>query len=195
MFTALWRRLWNGDRVRSQGKCLRGNRHSSYQPSLESLEGREVPAVPGGGLIAPAVPYVFSAPAVPYVFSLPHQAACQLPGRTSPFYVTVAQNSPETVIDLGWVFAAVPGLQHEDGLQFSVLGNTNPALVRTELSDAALILTYMRGQSGTSTIVVCATDADGVSVQQRILVTVRPLSAVGIGPTPATAHLSTPLGT
>jgi hypothetical protein len=106
--------------------------------------------------------------------------------------LTVAQNAPATVIDLDSVFAAVPGIQHEDGLQYSVLGNTNPALVGTELSDAALILTCIRGRTGTSTIVVCATDADGVSVQQRILVTVRPLSAVGIGPTPAPSHLSTP---
>jgi hypothetical protein len=186
MFTALWCRLWNSNRVRSQGKCLRGNRQLSYRPSLEALEGREVPALLGGGLIAPAVPAVFSPP---------HQTACRLPVRPSPIHVTVAENSPETVIDLDSAFAAVRGIQHGDGLQFSVLGNTNSALVRTELSDAALILTYMRGRSGTSTITVCATDADGVSVQQRIVVTVRPLSAAGVGHMPAPSHLSTPIGT
>jgi hypothetical protein len=186
MFTALWRRMWNGNCVRSQGKRLRGNRHLSYRPSLETLQGRELPALLGGGLIAPAVPAVFSPP---------HPTACQPPVRTSPIQVTVTQNSPETVIDLDSVFAAIRGIQHEDGLQFSVLGNSNSALVRTELSDAALILNYMRGRSGTSTIVVCATDADGVSVQERILVTVRPLSAVGVGPVHAPSHLTTPIGT
>jgi hypothetical protein len=105
--------------------------------------------------------------------------------------VTVAENSPATVIDLDTVFAAVPGIQHADGLRYSVLSNSNSALVRTELSDADLILTYMRGRFGTATIGVCATDADGVSVQQRLLVTVRPLISVGVGATPASAHLST----
>jgi hypothetical protein len=178
--------LWNGNRVRPRGKVTRGNRHLPYRPSLETLQGRELPALLGGGLLAPAVSAIFS-PVQPTAF--------RPPVRTPPVQVTVAQNSLETVIDLDTVFAAVPGIQHADGLQFSVLGNTNAALVRTELSDAALILTYARGQSGTSTIIVCATDADGVSVQQRIVVTVRPPSAVGIWPVHAPSHVSTPIGT
>ena len=183
MLTALWRGLWKADRAPSTRGCFRGSRPLSFRPSLESLEGREVPALLGGG---------YGAAAVSGLFSLPHPPACQPPGSSSLLHVTVAENAPATVMDLGSVFSTVPGLQHEDGLQFSVLGNTNAALVRTELSDAALILTYLRGRSGTSTLTVCATDADGVSVQQRILVTVRPLHAIHVGPTPVPIHVSTP---
>jgi hypothetical protein len=133
---------------------------------LEVLEGRALPAPLWGA--ATALP-VLNAPAVS------NATPGQLNGRTTPIDVTVTQNTRETVIDLGPVFAAIPGFQHQDGVQLSVLGNTNPTLVQTELSDSALILTYRSGQCGTATIVVCATDADGVSVQQSFLVTVRPL--------------------
>jgi hypothetical protein len=91
--------------------------------------------------------------------------------------VTVDERSSPTVINLGAVFGAVSGLQHRDGLKLSILGNTNPGLVKPALSEAALTLTYTRGKYGTATITVCATDADGVSAKQTILVTVRPLIA------------------
>jgi hypothetical protein len=99
---------------------------------------------------------------------------------------------------MGPVFAAIPGFQHQDGVHLCVLGNTNAGLVRTELSDSALILTFRSGQSGTATIVVCATDADGVSVQQSFLVTVlprRPAGALGAASMPVTPALPRALGT
>jgi hypothetical protein len=170
MITALWRRLWSRSRFRPQMKCRRRDVQCSYRPWLEPLEGRELPALFVGGLIAPTVP---AAP------SMSLQPASPPPGRITPICVTVAQNTPETVIDMCPMFATIPGFQHADGLQLSVLGNTNTALVRSDLSDSALILTYRSGRTGTATIVVCATDADGVSVQQTILVTVRPLSTAG----------------
>jgi hypothetical protein len=71
MLLPLWHRLWNGNRVVPRRKCLRGKRQVSYRPSLEPLEARELPALPGSGLIAPAVP----APA-----SMSYQNASQLPG-------------------------------------------------------------------------------------------------------------------
>jgi hypothetical protein len=89
--------------------------------------------------------------------------------------VTVVENSPASVINLNAVFAAVSGLQHKDGLQMSLMGNTNPGLVRADLSKAELTLQYARGQSGSATIVVAATDADGVCAKENILVTVLPL--------------------
>ncbi len=188
MLVALCRRLWNGNRVLPRGTCHRRNRHLSYRPWLEPLEARELPALPAGGLIAPALPDLVGTP---------YQTAGPLPGGAAPIHVTVTQNAPATVIDLGPVFAAIRGLQHEDGLRLAVLANTNSALIRTELSDSALTLTYRRDQCGTATVVVCATDADGVSVQQSLLITVRPLNPVGAvvaGPLPASPHLSTPLG-
>ena len=186
MLTSLWRRLWNGSRLPTARKPLRQNPRPSYRPRLEPLEGRELAAWLGGGLFAPVVPH---APSMSYTAPLPE--------RTGPICVTVPQNTPQTVIDLGPVFASIPGIQHQDGLQLSVLGNTNSALVRTELSDSALILTYRSGQSGTAALVVCATDADGVSVRQTIQVTVRPPSspgAINAGPSPAIPPPSTSPG-
>jgi hypothetical protein len=179
MFVALLNRLWNRNRVVSRSS-LRADRRLSYRPWLEPLEHRELPAFAGAGLMAPPMPHS--------IITL-YPIGSPAPAATTPINVTVAQDSPPTVIDLGPIFAAVRGLQHEDGLRLSVLGNTNSALVRTDLSDSALTLTYMRGQHGTASITVCATDADGVSVRQTILVTVLPLrpGAVAIGRTPGPA--------
>jgi hypothetical protein len=96
-------------------------------------------------------------------------------GYAGQLKVTVFENSPATVINLNTVFAGVSVLQHKDGLEMSLMGNTNPGLVRTDLSKAELTLTYTRGKSGTATIIVAATDADGVCVKESILVTVCPL--------------------
>src|SRR5262249_60171172 len=92
-----------------------------------------------------------------------------------PIEVTVAENSPETVIHLGDVFGAMNGIQHAGGLQLSLLGNTKPGLVTTDLSDMDLTLTYTPGHYGTATITVGATDANDVLVQVTILVTVCPM--------------------
>src|SRR5262245_8243907 len=129
MFTSLWRWLWDRGPVPG-GNSRRGGRRLSYRPGLEPLEGRELPALLGGGLIALRP--------VPDALSVPAQAGSQPPARPTPIRVTVAQNAPETVLDLGPVFAAMRGIQHEAGLQFSILGNSNSGLVRTDLSGAAL---------------------------------------------------------
>jgi hypothetical protein len=173
MLRTLWNKLWNRDRALPGAKRRRTDRHLSYRPWLEPLEARELPALPGGGLIASTV--------LRPVSTL-YQTGIQQPGGTTPIQVTVAENSPATVIDMGPVFAAIRGLQHQDGLRLSILGNTNSALVTAELSDSALTLTYVRDHYGSATVVVCATDADGVSVQQTLLVTVCPLTpAVVVG--------------
>jgi hypothetical protein len=125
----------------------------------------------GGVALAPAL-----APAA--LSGLPHPGSKPVV-VTRPIRVTVAENSSETVIDLGAAFAAVSGLQHGDGLKLSVLRNTNPGLVSTDLSEAALTLTYARGKYGRATITVCATDADGVSAKRTIVVTVLPRGRVG----------------
>jgi hypothetical protein len=107
------------------------------------------------------------------------QPGSKPPAGAVPIRVTVVQNSSATVIDLGAAFAAMSGLQHADGLKLAILGNTNSGLVKTDLSEAALTLTYAPGKCGAATITVAATDADGVSVKQTIQVTVRPLGPVG----------------
>jgi hypothetical protein len=92
--------------------------------------------------------------------------------------VTVRENSPATVIDLEGVLDGTNGIQHDDGLQMALLGNTNAGLVRTGLSNGELTLTYTPSRWGTATVMVGATDADGVSVQENILVTVLPTTSV-----------------
>jgi hypothetical protein len=145
------------------------------RPRLEALEDRTLPATWLGGLAA-----------------APGSAAPQLVGSaayasTGPVQVTVTQNTAETVIDLGTVFRATSGLRHGSGLKLSVLGNTNAGLVRTDLSESALTLSYARGRCGTATITVGATDADGVSARRTLVVTVRPPLATTPFPTAGTA--------
>jgi hypothetical protein len=95
--------------------------------------------------------------------------------------VTVDAGASPTVIDLGAVFAKTTGLRHKDGLQLAMLGNTNSGLVKTALSEAALTLTFAPGKCGKATITVSATDADGVSVKETLLVTVLPRLPAGTG--------------
>jgi hypothetical protein len=169
MLFFLWRRLWNGSPVPPREKGPRAGRHLSFLPHLEPLEDRMMPALGGGVFaIAPAL----SAASPP--------TASTRSGFATPICMTVAENSPTTVIDLGAAYASVSGLQQSDGLKFSILGNTNPELVKTNLSEAALALTFAPGKSGTATITLCATDADGVSVKRTLLVTVLPLSRAGV---------------
>ena len=97
------------------------------------------------------------------------------PPGGSPIMVTVAENSSPTVIDLSPAFGTMSGIRPATGLKLSILGNTNSGLVKPTLSEASLSLTYVRGKSGTATVTVCATDRDGVSVKQALLVTVSPL--------------------
>jgi hypothetical protein len=174
MFLSMWRWLWNYNPISSSGKCRQAGERRFRRPRLEPLEDRALPALLGGGVIAVAL--------------APTSAVSAAPQATTPIRVTVNENSSATVINLGATFRAVSGLQHGDGLKLSILGNSNSALVKPGLSEAALTLTYVRGKCGTATITVCATDADGVSVKQTLLVTVRPLVAAApapVSPAPA----------
>jgi hypothetical protein len=204
MFFSLWRKLRNPNPGPSGGKRFRGGRPAPYRPRLEPLEDRVLPAL-GAGMVPPlaaggAAPAAAAAP-TPRPAGAPAQGAGsglqpighQPPGGTHQMSVTVVQNSPESVIELGAVFAAMPGIQHEDGLQLSVLGNTNSGLVQADLSEAELTLNYAPWKCGQATITVGATDADGVSVQENILVTVlppKPAGAGGVSPTLDGAEVS-----
>jgi hypothetical protein len=184
MFSSIWRRLWNQGPVPAECKARHSARHLSFRPRLEPLEDRLAPAAMRSGLFA--IEMLSGS-----VHALP-QSVSKRTG-TAPISVVVASNSSETVINLGPVFAAVNGLEHGDGLTLSILGNTNSQLVHADLSEASLTLTYTRGRSGKATITVCATDADGVSVQKTILVTVRSTSpVVAISGSPPSTSLPVP---
>jgi hypothetical protein len=144
----------------------------------------------GSGVLAVAL--------APGAVASPPPAAGNLPGSATPICLTVAQNSPPSVIDLRAAYAAVSGLQQRDGLKLSILGNSNSGLVSTALSDAALTLTYARGKCGTATITLCATDADGVSVKRALVITVRPPSpaaVVSVSTLPTGQLVALPSGT
>src|SRR5262245_9710814 len=185
MLLSLWRRLWNSQPNLSRRTLPWENRNHFYRPGFDVLEDRLVPApsslgVPQlatTGLIlgvsaTPALGQLATATLVPVSGLQPIPG--NLPGATIPIRVRVTENAPETVIDLSAAFGAMTGIQHRDGLRLRLLGNTNAGLIRTELSEAVLTLTYTRGRCGTASITVAATDADGVSVQRTIQVTVSP---------------------
>jgi hypothetical protein len=174
MFVSLWRRLRNTLGLSRRRRSLRA-RTISFRPQLDTLEDRLLPAPGLGGLTSGALASTFQVltAAGPVAATGPQQTGGKPLGAT-PMRVKVAENAPATVIPLGAVFAAMKGIHAKDGLQLSILGNTSPSLVKTDLSGADLTLTYARGKCGTATITVSATDVDGMSVRQTILVTVSP---------------------
>jgi hypothetical protein len=128
------------------------------------------------GSLAPAAFATFqvaAAPAPALVTGL-QQTGGNPPAPSNQMRVTVDENAAASVLELGVVFAARKDIHASDGLQLSILGNTNPGLVKTDLSGADLTLTYVRGKNGAATITVGATDIDGVSARETILVMVRP---------------------
>src|SRR5262249_52378256 len=157
MLETLWRRLRNTNPPSPGGPSLREGRHPLCRPCLEALEDRVLPA-PMPGWVLPVATPPNTVITLPPISSPP-------PGAMNPITVTVAANTPKTVIDLGPVVGALGGVQQADGLHLSVLGNTNSGLVKADLSAAKLVLTYVPGKFGEATITVCATFADGVSVQ------------------------------
>jgi hypothetical protein len=95
-------------------------------------------------------------------------------------------------MDVRPLFANVKDLHGEDGLRFSVLGNTNSALVKAALSEAELTLTFAPGRCGTATLTLGATDADGMCAQATLVVTVRPLLFTSPPSHPAVTSPSAP---
>jgi hypothetical protein len=182
MFFSPWRRMRSSSGPSRASRSL-GARTISFRPQLDPLEDRLLPAPgPGGalGLSAGgltsgifATLQVMTA-AAPATVTGTDQTGGKTIGFPNPMKVTVAENAAATVIPLGAIFAAMTDIHAKDGLMLSILGNTSPGLVKTDLSGADLTLTYARGKCGTATITVGATDVDGVSVRQTILVTVGP---------------------
>jgi hypothetical protein len=193
MFYSLWRRLLSSPGP-SRGRGRLGIGPVSYRPQLDSLEDRLLPALGAGGIhglaaggLAPATLRVL-APAAPAPVTGLQQMGGKLPADYNQMSITIYENSAASVIQLGAVFAAMRDIHPKDGLQLSILGNTNSGLVTTDLSGADLTLTYARGKCGKATITVGATDADGVSVRETIFVTVLPRQpARTAGPAPVTA--------
>jgi hypothetical protein len=189
---------------------LRGNKLlkgqcPSFRPQLEALESRTVPAPlihrahpltpaeTNSAAIAPPSRQQGSSATSGALSGLQPIGSQQAGAGVNEMQVTVKENSPATVIDLESVFAGMTGIQQEE-LQMSLLGNTNAGLVKTDLSDGELTLTYTPSQFGTATVMVGATEADGASVQENILVTVLPATGAN-GNTGGTSSVLTGLPT
>jgi hypothetical protein len=170
--------MWKLTPCPAAGHRFAATRRPAFRPQLEALEGRMLPAPLAVGV----VPYASEAFAM--VSRAPAAATHEV---GSPMTVMVNENSPATVINLGEVFGVFRGLRGADGLQLAVLGNTNPSLVKTKLSETELTLTCAAGKCGKATITVSATDADGVSVQETLVVTVVPRGPAGMGESPLPA--------
>jgi len=175
MFFALWSRLRYRKQGASAGKPHRGPQRPLFRPQCESLEDRVVPSLASGAPLA-----ITGGSLIASVSAFSQQMQVMVPvqssARTNEMRVTLPENSAATVIDLAPVFGKMPGINPGDGLRLSILGNTNSQLVKADLSESSLTLTCARGHYGTATITVGATDADGVSAQETIIVTVLPVS-------------------
>jgi hypothetical protein len=193
MLMPLWRRMRKNDSASLPRNELSKGRGPTFRPQLEALEDRRLPAPLSYGVLSLNPPGINSPTVAPHLRRQGSKGESGALGGLQPMGsqsagaavgemdVTVQENSPKTVIDLGYVFAQMNGIQHDDGLQLSLLGNTNPALVKTDLSEDELSLTYTPSMCGTATISVGATDADGVSVRENILVTVLPVPSTSTG--------------
>ena len=203
MLISLWRWLRKCIPISSRGKDLPKGRRPSFRLKLEALEDRTLPAPLVDGILPPLPVAAISAhlpPPPPQPIAIPTsgdlgglQPIDSEPTSTagSPMPMMVMENSPNSVIDLDPVFSDMSGLHPEDGLRLSLLGNTNPGLVKTDLSGGELTLAYTPAKSGSATITVGATDADGVCARENILVTVLPLPPTDLGvwlPTTATGQ-------
>jgi hypothetical protein len=180
-----WRRFWNTTPGPVSGRARAGERPPSYRPRLDPLEDRVLPApltgaapnpapggpTPGAGATPPLRQTGGGTPVAP---GAPQSSDGKPLQGTGPVDVAVDQNTPRIFLDLGPLFGKSPDLHPEDGLRFSVLGNTNPGLVKTSLSEAEITLTFAPGKYGTATLTVGATDADGACAQATISVKVRP---------------------
>lgn len=90
--------------------------------------------------------------------------------------ITVDANSPNTVLDLSGVFKE----PDNKALTLSIVSNTNSSLVTPSLNGTNLNLVYAADQTGSATITIRATAADGETVETSFTVTVNSSTAIPI---------------
>ena len=178
MFISLWRRKQKSGLTSPQGNVFSTSRRPSFRPVLESLEDRTLPAPLVHGMLLPQ-PAALAASGA----RSEHQPIRSQPASvaSNQITVTVGETFTQSVIDLCPRFAQSSGVRPEDGVQLSILGNTNPALVTPELSEGELTLTYAPSRYGTATITVGVITADGSCMRENILVTVLPPHPTNLG--------------
>ncbi len=90
--------------------------------------------------------------------------------------VTVDEDTDDWTFDLTTVFDDVDIITNSDSLVFSVVANDNEGLVVASIADSTLTFDYQENQNGTATIVVRATDMDGLFAEETIPLTVDPVN-------------------
>jgi hypothetical protein len=131
-----------------------------FRPRLDALEERMLPTPWAGGIAGAAA------------VSSPSPPAATL-GGSQQVEVAVQEDAGSSVIDLSTVLANWQGMQQGRGLRLSIVDNTNRTLVNARLVESELTLTYTRGQQGSATVTVGATNAAGVSVQVKFAIVVQ----------------------
>lgn len=208
MLFSSWSRLWGKKHNVLGSRRLPAQGSTFIRPQLEPLEDRVTPSAWAGVIgayaaEAPAVARLVPAAAAPITSPTGRAPAANgglkpPPGASpevgGPMTVVYVEDSAAARIDLGAAFGTVGGLRRQDGLQLTMLGNSNPALVKANLSEQELTLTFAPGKSGKATITLSATDADGVSVRETVLVSVLPHLPAGAGEGPPAAGAKELLG-
>jgi len=85
----------------------------------------------------------------------------------------VEENAADTTLDLSNVFDAVFG----DTLIYSVINQTNEALVSASINESSLILSFTAGMTGTDSITVQASAGER-SITDQFVVTVNPATSI-----------------
>lgn len=100
--------------------------------------------------------------------SIPLRNYPQPPNGSFPTDTTI--DNYEVVTDTSVVRR--PDVNAPDSLTFSIVSNSNNNLVQASISNGKLVLDYVTGQTGSATIRLRATDADGASVETEFTVSV-----------------------
>jgi hypothetical protein len=86
--------------------------------------------------------------------------------------VSVDMNGPNTRINLWGKFFDPDLVPSGDWLDYAVTANTNPGLVSATIVGCDLVLAYQANQSGTASVTIRASDAEGFHVEQSFDVVV-----------------------
>ena len=101
------------------------------------------------------------------------------PTVTTPLAdLTVAEDSAPTTVAIAGAFGDVDIATNGDALTFSLVSNSNTALVTAALSGSTLTLTLVADKNGTATIVVQAKDVAGATVTDTFVLNVTSVNDV-----------------
>ena len=145
-----------------------------YAPHANGTADITVRATDTGGLF------------VETTFTVTVNAVNDTPTTSGIADVTVAEDAPDSVVDLFAAFADVEDL--DPALTYSITGNTNPGLFTSTTIDGvagSLTLNYAADQNGSSDITVRATDTGGQFVETTFTVTVN-----AVNDTPTTVGIA-----